>query len=131
MPRKPKYKLKIQSINLKEFGIRIAKFRKEKGYTQVELAKKIGITQVLVSAYECGRIKAGYEIIAVFAQALEITADELLGLTQPKEITKKPNRKMLKRMIEIEQLTPSRKRIILQLIDNYLKGAKSRQKRSD
>jgi DNA-binding XRE family transcriptional regulator len=33
-------------------GRRIARLRKERGYTQVELAEKIGIIQVLISDYE-------------------------------------------------------------------------------
>ena len=38
-------------IGNETFGQRLARIRKEKGYTQVELAEKIGIIQVLISDY--------------------------------------------------------------------------------
>ena len=36
-------------------GQRLARLRKQRGFTQVELAEKVGITQVLISAYETDR----------------------------------------------------------------------------
>jgi transcriptional regulator with XRE-family HTH domain len=127
MPKKSKYKLKTQNISKEELGLQIARLRKQKGYTQVELAKKMGITQVLISAYERGRIKPGYEIISSFAQALEVTTDELLGLKDPKTAIKKPSLKILKRLNKIEQLPPSQQRALLQTIDNFLKGVQAQQ----
>jgi transcriptional regulator with XRE-family HTH domain len=127
MPRKSKYKLKTHNVSKEELGLQIARLRKEKGYTQVELAKKMGITQVLISAYERGRIKPGYEIISSFAQALEVTTDELLGLKESKTVIKKPSLKILRRLNKIEQLPPSQQRALLQTIDNYLKGVEAQQ----
>jgi len=36
-------------------GQRLTRLRNQRGYTQVEFAKKVGITQVLVSSYETDR----------------------------------------------------------------------------
>jgi transcriptional regulator with XRE-family HTH domain len=52
-----------------------------KGYTQVELAEKIGIIQVLISDYERDKLRPHPEVIVRFAHALNVTTDELLGLT--------------------------------------------------
>lgn len=127
MPQRSKYKLKKQNLSKDSLGERIAKFRKEKGLTQIELAKAIGITQTLISAYERGRLRPNYEIIAGFAQALEVTTDELIGLKQSKTTTKKTSLKILKRLNKIEKLPPSQQRALLQTIDNYLKGVEAQQ----
>jgi transcriptional regulator with XRE-family HTH domain len=125
MPQKSKYKLKKYTFSNEALSERLARLRKEKGYTQIKLAKKIGITQALISAYERGRLRPNYEIIISFAQALEVTTDELLGLKVPKVSTKKPSLKILRRLNKIEQLPPSQQRVLLQTIDNFLKGVEA------
>jgi len=45
MPRVSKFKLAPLQLGKETLGERIARLRKEKGYTQVELAQKIGINQ--------------------------------------------------------------------------------------
>jgi len=127
MPQKSKYKLKTSTPSQETIGERIARIRKEKGYTQIELSKKIGITQVLISSYERNRLRPPHEIITGLAQTLGITTDELLGLTDPKFIMKKPSLKILRRLNKIEQLPPSQQRALLQTIDNFLKGVEAGQ----
>ena len=84
MPQVSKYKLPPLKLGKETLGQRIARLRKERGYTQIELAKKIGITQVLVSDYERERLRPHYEMIIRFALALGVTTDELLGLKTSK-----------------------------------------------
>lgn len=51
MPRVSR--LKLPPIPTKEsIGERVARIRKERGFTQVELAEKIGVIQSIVSAIE-------------------------------------------------------------------------------
>jgi transcriptional regulator with XRE-family HTH domain len=73
MPRKSKLKLPPIDLGSESLGQRIARLRKEKGYTQVELAKKMGIVRVLVSDYERERIRPHYEMIIRLALALDVT----------------------------------------------------------
>ena len=58
-----------------------------------------------------------------FALALEVTADELLGLTKAKNIMKKPSMKISRRMKKIEALPLSQQKFILKTIDSLLKAA--------
>ncbi|MFH1146933.1 MAG: helix-turn-helix transcriptional regulator [Pseudomonadota bacterium] len=105
------------------FGERLARIRIEKGYTQVELAEKMGIIQVLISDYEHDKLRPYHHMIAQFAQALEVSADELLGLTSVKSAQDKPNLKLLRRMKKIEGLPPTQQKTLLRTIDTFLKGA--------
>lgn len=107
------------------FGQRLAKIRKNKGYTQAELSKKIGLTQGLISDYELDKLRPHHEIIIRFAIALDVSSDELLGLKEYKstKIKNKPASKLLRRMEKIEQLPDFKQKVLLNTIDTFLKGA--------
>ena len=60
-------------------GRRIKAFRKLKGYTQVELAKKLGISLNVLGAVERGTKKVSEELINQIAETLTIDRKELLG----------------------------------------------------
>ena len=51
----------------------------------MELTKKIGITQVLISNYERGRLRPHYEMIIRFALALGLTTEEHPGVNKSPE----------------------------------------------
>jgi len=104
-------------------GQRIARLRKEKGWTQTELAEKMGTIQRLISDYERDRLRPHPEMIVQFARALEVTADELLGLKPSKKNGKSPSLKILRRLNKIEDLPPFQQKILLNTIDTFLKGA--------
>ncbi len=122
MPQKSKIKLPPLKLGNETLGKRIARLRKEKGYTQLELAEKIGIIRELISNYERARLRPNYEMIIRLALALEVTADEILGLKSSKKNSNKPSLKILRRMKKIESLPPSKQKIILKNIDVFLKG---------
>ena len=77
MPRVSR--LKLPPLPAKEsIGERVARIRKERGFTQVELAEKIGVIQSIVSAIERDVLKLSAEMAIRFALALEVTTDDLL-----------------------------------------------------
>ncbi len=123
MPQVPKYKLSPLNLSEETLGQRFARLRKEKGITQVELAKSIGIRQALISDYERDRLRPHYEMIIRFALALEVSADELLGLKTPKTKGNGGSLKILRRMKKIEALPPAQQKVLLRTIDTFLKGA--------
>lgn len=62
-------------------GYRLKSIRERRGYTQSELADRIGMGQRQLSRYEGGKNDPSGDVIARFAAALDVTADYLLGLT--------------------------------------------------
>lgn len=122
MPQKSKLELPPLNLGKETLGQRIARFRKEKGYTQVELAKKIGIIQVLISDYERDKLRPNPEMIIRFALALEVSADEILGLKETKNERNKPSLKVLRRMKKIEELPLFQQKVLFRTIDAFLKG---------
>lgn len=85
----------------------------------------MGIVRVLVSDYEKGRLRPHPEMVARFALALGVTADELIGLKSSESDTYKPNLAIQKRMRKIEELPPAKQRVILQTIDTFIKGVEA------
>lgn len=102
---------------------RLARLRKERGWTQVELAERVGITQRLVSDYERGRLRLNADIVVRFANALEVATDDLL---QPKgsrtPLRRKPSLRVQRRVEKIEKLPPHQQNYLLKTIDGFLKG---------
>ncbi len=123
----PRSRLKLPPIDLgkETLGQRLARIRKERGFTQVELAERVGLIQVLVSDYERDRTRMHAEMIARFAQVLGISADELLGLKHPRDTAsgKKLPKRVLRRVEQITHLPPNHQRALLRTIDTFLKGA--------
>ena len=54
--------------------------RKEKGYSQVDLAKLLKVDKQTVGAWERGAQKPGSDNICALARIFKVSADELLGL---------------------------------------------------
>lgn len=60
-------------------GERVAEARKRLGIGQAQLAKRAGISQSVVSSIEKGEITMSARTLASLSEALEVTADSLLG----------------------------------------------------
>ena len=107
-------------------GQRLARLRKERGYTQVGLAEKTGTRQVLISAYETDRAALSAEMAVRFAVALEVSTDELLHPNVKKKSTAKPSLKVMRRLEQIEKLPENKQAFILSALDSMLRGATAR-----
>ena len=59
-------------------GLRIAVLRVEKGWSQAELAKRIGVSTSAVGMYEQGRREPSLSILVRLALELSVTTDYLL-----------------------------------------------------
>jgi transcriptional regulator with XRE-family HTH domain len=122
MPRVSKLKLPVIDAGEETIGHRLARIRKERGFTQIELAEKIGIIQSLVSSYENDVLKLKAEMALRFARALDVGVDELLDAKKAKKSGVKPSRKVLRRLELIESLPSHQQQHVLKTIDTLLKG---------
>jgi transcriptional regulator with XRE-family HTH domain len=123
MPRVSKLSLPPIDWGKETIGERVARLRKERGYTQVELAEKIGILQTLVTDYENDRLRLTAEMAVRFALALDVSLDELLHPGVSKSRGKKPSRKVLRRLEQIESLPSPQQTVLLKTIDTFLENA--------
>ena len=101
------------------FGKRLAKIRKQRGMTQGDLGKKIGVSQRVIAYYEKETqfIPAGN--LNKIAGALNVSADEILGI-KSLSIEAPPNRRLAKRLRHFEKLPSQDQKAILHYIDALL-----------
>lgn len=66
------------------FGKRIRKLRKDKGYTQQELADILGVNRATVAGYETKGTQPDHQKLEVLAKEFGVSTDYLLGLTDEK-----------------------------------------------
>ncbi len=66
-----------------------------------------------------------YEMIVRIALALEVSADELLGMKKTASTEPAPDMKLVRRLKKIESLPVAQRKAILKTIDTFLKGPTS------
>ena len=65
-----------------KIGERLTELREDKGITQLELSKKLHISNSSISAYETGACMPDVETLRSLAIFYDVTSDYLLGLTE-------------------------------------------------
>ena len=113
---------------IESFGDRLASLRKAAGYTQVEFAAEVGITQRMVAYYEAPTAQAPAHLLPQMAAALGVSADVLLGLATPRSPKRIATNRLERRLLEIEKLDPKAKRQITQLLDTFIEREKLKQR---
>lgn len=112
-----------QAPDTESLGQRLARLRRDRGLTQVELAEKMGLIQGLVSDYELDKLRPNPDILVRYARALRVSADELLGLTKPEKLTpglSSVSRRFLRRLQQIDTLPKRDQDALLRTIDVFL-----------
>ena len=82
------------------FGQRLSRIRKEKGFTQNEIADKVGVTSQAVSKWENDLASPDIDILLQLSEIFDISVDELLGKETKKTVLNdKPSKKDIDKMI--------------------------------
>jgi transcriptional regulator with XRE-family HTH domain len=86
---------------MKTFGQRFAELRKAKGYTQEQVAEKLGLSTQAISKWETDNSYPDISLLLSIAELLGTTVDELLGREKKPEVLsiEKPSKKDLAKMI--------------------------------
>ena len=111
---------KLESSNI---GERIARFRKDRGLTQKELADQLGVSQPVVSDYENDVIRIPADVVIQLAAVLTVSSDELLGLKGSDTIKGIQNRRLNRRLVAIEKLNKRDQEALLRTIDAFVSKA--------
>ena len=105
------------------FGEKVTMLRKQLKWSQDELAKKIGTSAPIVGRYERNEIKPSIDVAAKIAEALGVTVDYLIGLSDKIVFDKK----LIKRIEAIENLPDDEKDKVYYFIDMALTYNKTKQ----
>ncbi len=101
----------------------ISDIRDAKGWNQSELADKSGVSRVMIGKYERGEAVPSIDAAKKIADALEVTLDYLVG----EGTNSKLDKKNVKRLHDIELLEEPKRNMLFDLIDTYIRDAKTRK----
>ena len=112
---------------LKGFGQRIRELRKQKGWTQKELAAKLDMQFPQLNKYECGLNNPPLKKLILLADTLNTTIDYLLTGNYTDE-SPLHNIRLLKRFKELQSVNVKDQETILDILDamiikNRMEGA--------
>jgi transcriptional regulator with XRE-family HTH domain len=106
-------------------GQRLARLRRERGLTQVELAERLGVAQPIVSDYERGELRLHGQLIVRLTEILGVSADELLGLAPAPPARPVTYRRLVRRLQAIDRLPRRDQQALYRTIDAFLRSAAS------
>lgn len=101
----------------------ITELRDKMGWSQTELADKSGASRVMIGKYERGEASPSIEVAKKIADAFEVSLDYLVGEGQNASFDKRT----LKRLEDLEGLEEKKKETLFDLIDTYIRDAKTRK----
>jgi transcriptional regulator with XRE-family HTH domain len=105
-------------------GQRIAQLRKERGWTQQEMAEKLSIAQQTLAHYEVARIRVPASTLPLLATLFMVPVDELVGHAQQTHAGKRgPVPKWQQQIEAIAQLPKTQQRFVSQMLDTVLAQA--------
>jgi transcriptional regulator with XRE-family HTH domain len=106
-------------------GDKILNLRKDRGWSQQALAKKVGTSGPIIGRYERGEMTPSVEVAKKLADAFKVTMDYLVD--DSGNITEIKDKSMLERLQKIENLESKDKNTIVHVIDSLLRDAKARK----
>ena len=106
-----------------KIAITIANLRKEKGWSQTDLADKSGVSREMVGKYERGKAIPSVDAAKKIADAFEVSLDYLVG----EGIHAAFDKKTVARLQEIQNMDAKSKDHLFSIIDAVLRDYKTRQ----
>ena len=104
-------------------GSRITELRKQKKWSQSELAKAVSASRDIIGKYERGDNLPSIEVTVKLAKAFAVSVDYLLG----EGLNATYDKEMVNRMEEIEQLDHDTKQHLFFLIDSVIQNSKTKK----
>ncbi|OGH60979.1 MAG: hypothetical protein A3G34_17495 [Candidatus Lindowbacteria bacterium RIFCSPLOWO2_12_FULL_62_27] len=113
--------MKLQKPKPETFGFRLQQFRLQRGLTQAEIGKKIGLSLRMLSYYEGnhGRLPP-VDVVMKLAKVIRVPVDDLLGADASDFGPPPRSVRLLKRLRRIEQLPRHHQRAIMEHLDALL-----------
>jgi len=111
------------------FGERLAGLRKAAGFTQIELAAELGVSQRMVAYCESPAATPPANLLPQIAAAQGVSIDELFGVGAKRRLVKQDgDTRLRRRLLAIEKLGVAEKRQVLQVIDAFIERGQLKRK---
>ena len=100
-----------------EIGSRIKKLRREKDWTQADLAELAGISQRNISRYESGNIEPRKSTVLKLANVFGVSTEELLGKIELSDGSPPKDPELSRLMSAIAALPKEKREALLKVIN--------------
>jgi transcriptional regulator with XRE-family HTH domain len=107
------------------FGLRLARIRKQRGFTQMELGHALGVSQRVIAYYERESRRPPANLLPKIAAALNVSADALLGIGSMPDDGRTADARLRRRLRQLEELPTADRKAVIQVIDAMLDRNKS------
>lgn len=86
----------------------LKKLRSERGWSQAQLAKRLGLSASIIAHYELGDRRPSLESLVEISHVMGVTTDFLLGVSREKEC-----------WVDVSGLLPNEIKVLEDLIESY------------
>lgn len=104
-------------------GNKIIILRKDKSWSQVELAKQISASREIISRYERNESQPSIDMIIKMANAFGVTIDYLTG----QSVNASFDLETVERINDIQKMDGNTKSVLFNVIDTYIQNFKTKQ----
>lgn len=109
--------------NTLNIGSKIALLRKEKNWSQGDLAQKIDASREIIGKYERNENLPSIEMVAKMAKAFGVTVDYLIGEGENASFDKET----VERLNDIQKMDEGTKSVLFNVIDTYIQNFKTKK----
>lgn len=117
MPRPPKETV----LSKKQLGDRVRALREQRGLSQAQLAEMVSTHPQSLSQVERGIRSLTLQQVVKLSRALKVSTDEILGEPGRSPEGVVGDRKLLRRVRRIQELPPSQRAALLEMLDGALR----------
>mgnify|MGYP006293011855 CR=1 FL=1 len=111
-----------------QLGDRILKLRKQKNWSQSDLAEKVGVTYAQIGRYETKGAQPSADVLKKIADALDTTTDFLMyGDIDEKAKSSLKDAELLQQFNAVEQMNDDDRNIVKRLISAFITQNKLKQ----
>ncbi len=107
-----------------DFPAKLWALRKERGWSQGQLAQKIGADLQRISKYEHGVIWPTMELMVRLAKVFDVSVDFLIRDDKDAAVGKIKNRDLLNQLEEINNLPEKDQETVVSFLDAFIKRKK-------
>jgi transcriptional regulator with XRE-family HTH domain len=107
-------------------GEKIRQLRSERGWSQGELAARLGGDPGQISRYETGKISPSVDVVVKLAEAFDVSADYLLIDGAARRPLRAPADLLGERLAQLDQLTPDDRAALIHILDHMLANNRAR-----
>ena len=107
----------FEECHIMSVGQNIKKYRKEAGFTQVDLARRLDIIQTNISRWETDSIIPSLDTLKKLSKLLNVSVDAILFSEKDKRKLKISDKELFDKLQDLEKLSAEDRTTIVNLIE--------------